>query len=146
VRDVARAHLLAVERGRRGERYLITGEALAPAAIAALFADVGGIKPATMRPPSWLLRFLVGRMEKQAAATGSDAAASRDALADLGRGHLVYDSSKSKSELGMSYRPARDVLRDTFRWLLHVGALKLKIAAKVRARLGADAAPDADWS
>jgi dihydroflavonol-4-reductase len=146
VRDVARAHIAAVEHGRRGERYLVTGEALAPAQLAALFADVAGIKPATMRPPTFLLKFLVGRMEKQAAATGGDAPASRDAIDDLGKRHLVYDSGKSRRELGLSYRGARDVLVDACRWLLHVSALKPKSAAKVRAKLGDRAAPDSDWS
>jgi dihydroflavonol-4-reductase len=145
VRDVARAHLAAVERGRRGERYLITGDPLAPKALAALFADVGGIKPSTMRPPRFILRFLVGRMERKAAATGGDAPASRDAIDDLDGGHLVYDSKKSRSELGMSYRAARDVLIDAFRWLLHVGALAPEVADKVRAKLAERAAPDADW-
>ena len=112
VRDVARAHVAAVDKARRGERYLVTGDALAPAELARLFADVAGIKPATMRPPTWLLKFLVGRMEKQAAATGGDAPASRDAIDDLGKRHLVYDASKSRRELGVSYRGARDVLID----------------------------------
>ncbi|HEX6837107.1 MAG TPA: hypothetical protein VF334_11070, partial [Polyangia bacterium] len=145
VRDVARAHVAAIDKGRRGERYLVTGDALAPSEVAALFADVAGIKPPTMRPPTWLLKFLVGRMEKKAAATGGDAPASRDAIDDLGKRHLVYDAGKSRRELGMSYRGARDVLVDACRWLLHVNALKPKVAAKVRARLGDQAAPDADW-
>ncbi len=145
VRDVARAHVAAIDKGKRGERYLVTGDALAPAELAALFADVAGVKPPTMRPPTWLLKFLVGRMEKKAAATGGDAPASRDAIDDLGKRHLVYDSGKSRRELGMSYRGARDVLVDACRWLLYVSALKPKVAAKVRARLGDRAAPDADW-
>ncbi|HEX9104532.1 MAG TPA: NAD-dependent epimerase/dehydratase family protein [Polyangia bacterium] len=145
VRDVARAHVAAIDQGRRGERYLVTGDPLAPAQVAALFADVAGIKPPTIRPPTWLLKFLVGRMEKKAAATGGDAPASRDAIDDLGKRHLVYDSGKSRRELGMSYRAARDVLVDACRWLLHVNALAPKVAAKVRAKLGDRAAPDADW-
>jgi dihydroflavonol-4-reductase len=145
VRDVARAHLAALERGRRGERYLITGDALIPRQLAALFAEVGGVRPLAVRPPNFLLRFLIRGMERKATRDNSDAPASLDALEDLGRGHLLYDSTKSRRELGMSYRPARDVLTDAFRWLLHVGALKPKVAAKVRARLGERAAPDADW-
>lgn len=39
-----------------------------------------------------------------------------------------------------------EVLRDAFRWLLFVDALKPKAAAKVRAALGDRAAPDADWT
>ena len=146
VRDVARAHVAAVDKGRRGERYLVTGDALAPAALAALCAEVAGVKPPTLRPPTWLLKFLVGRMEKKAAATGGDAPASRDALDDLGKRHIVYDSGKSRRELGMSYRGAREVLVDACRWLLHVNALAPKTAAKVRNQLGARAAPDADWA
>jgi hypothetical protein len=114
--------------------------------VAALFADVAGIKPSQLRPPTWLLKLLVGRMEKKAAATGGDAPASRDAIDDLGKRHLVYDSSKSRRELGVSYRGARDVLVDTCRWLLHVNAQKPKIAAKVRDKLGAQAVSDLDWS
>jgi dihydroflavonol-4-reductase len=146
VRDVAHAHVEAAEKGKAGERYLITGEALAPAQVAALFAEVTGIKPPTMRPPGWLMKFLIGRMEKKAAASGGDAPASRDAVDDVGRGHLLYDSGKSRRELGMRYRAARDVLVDTCRWLLHVNALKPNVAAKVRTRLGDRAAPDADWN
>jgi hypothetical protein len=88
---------------------------------------------------------LVGRAEKKAAREGTDAPATRDALDDLGDAHLVYDASKSRETLGMTYRGARDVFRDTFRWLLHIEALAPKVADRVRKTLGEDAAPEADW-
>lgn len=147
VRDVARAHVLAAERGKRGERTLVVGEGLVPAAVSALFAEVAGVRPSTFRPPGFLLRFLAGRMEKAALASGTDAPITRDALADLGAtGHLLYDGTKSKRDLGMSYRPARVVLEDTVRWLLFVDALRPKVAAKVRSKMGPRAAPDPDWT
>jgi hypothetical protein len=59
--------------------------------------------------------------------------------------HLAYDSRRARAELGATFRPAREVLLDTFRWLLFVGALKPKVAAKVRAALGDRAAPDPGW-
>jgi dihydroflavonol-4-reductase len=145
VADVAEAHVRALDRGERGERYLVVGERLTPKELAATVDELGGVKPPAVRPPAFLLKFLIGRMEKKAAREGTDAPASRDAVDDLAGGHLVYDGTKSKEVLGMSYRPARDVLRDTFRWLLHVDALKPKVAAKVRSRLGDAAAPDPDW-
>lgn len=46
----------------------------------------------------------------------------------------------------MSYRKAKDVLTDSFRWLLFVEALEPKVAAQVRAKLGPAAAPDPDWT
>lgn len=145
VRDVARAHVIALEKGRPGERYLITGELATPQQVAALFDEVGGVRPSVFRPPGFLLRFIAGRAEKKAAREGSDPPVTRAALADLDGGHLLYDSARSKSELGMTYRGAKDVLTDSFRWLLFVDALKPKVAAKVRAKLGPAAAPDPDW-
>ncbi|MDF1565918.1 MAG: NAD-dependent epimerase/dehydratase family protein [Deltaproteobacteria bacterium] len=145
VRDVARAHLLAAERGRAGERYLITGEQLAPPAIAALYEELGGTRPPTLRPPAFLAKFVLRRLEKKAEREGIDAPASADSVDDLDGGHLAYDARKSREELGMTYRPAREVLTDTFRWLLFVDALKPKVAAKVRAALGEAASPDPGW-
>lgn len=145
VRDVASAHVRALEKGRPGQRYLVTGDLATPAQVASLFDEVGGVRPSLFRPPGFLLRFIAGRAEKKAARDGSDPPVTRAALEDLDGGHLLYDSARSRSELGMTYRDAKQVLTDSFRWLLFVDALKPKVAAKVRAKLGAAAAPDPDW-
>ena len=145
VRDVARAHVLALEKGKSGERTLITGEQLAPKQLSALFAEVAGVKVPVFRPPLFLLKLIIGRAEKKAQRDGTDPPTTRAAIEDVDGGHLVYDSARSKAELGMTYRSAREVLTDTFRWLLHVKALKPKVAARVRAALGERAAPDPDW-
>lgn len=145
VRDVGAAHVLAAERGRPGERYLITGDVVRPKELAALFDELAGVKPLTLRPPAFLLKLAIGGQEKKALREGTDTAASRDAVDDLAGGHLVYDSTKSRKELGMRYRPAREVLVDTLRWLLFVDALAPKVAAKVRGKLGERATPDPDW-
>ena len=146
VRDVATGHLRAAEKGQSGQRYLLTGDALAPAEVSARFAELGGVKPPTFRPPRFLLSFLAWRMEKKAAAEGTDAGLTRDQLDDVYGRHLVYDAARARTELGVSFRPAAEVLRDAFRWLLFVDALKPAVAAKVRAALGDRAAPDADWT
>jgi dihydroflavonol-4-reductase len=133
VRDVANAHLLAAEKGRAGERYLIVGEVLSPAQLAAVLKEVSGVKPAQMRPPAFLMRWMGRRAEKKALREGGDTPFDPRALDDLAGGHLAYDASKSKRELGMTYRPAPAVLRDAVRWLLEVGALKPSVAKKVKA-------------
>lgn len=145
VRDVARAHVLALQQGTPGQRYLVTGDVLSPKQVSEVVAQTAGIKPPVFRPPGFLLRFIVGRGEKKARAAGIDPPASVASLEDLNGGHLVYDSGRSKRELGMTYRPAKDVLTDSWRWLLHVNALQPKVAAKVRAALGPAAAADPLW-
>src|SRR5690242_15890387 len=56
VRDVARGHVLALERGRRGERYLLGGANLT---LAEVFALIG--RAAGRRPPRVRLPFLAAR-------------------------------------------------------------------------------------
>jgi len=146
VRDVASAHVLAATKGQKGRRYIATGDVLAPKETAALFSKLAGVKPPTFTPPRVLASFLAGRMEKKATLEGGDAGLTRAMVKDaLGR-HLVYDSSRARTELGATFRPAEQVLRDTFRWLLYIEALVPKTAAKVRRALGEAAAPDADWT
>lgn len=145
VRDVAEAHALALEKGEPGTRTIIVGDALLPKQLSALVNEVTGIKPPTFRPPDFLLRFVIGRVEKKALAEGGDSAATVEAFEDLQGGHLLYDGTRSRKQLGMSYRPGREVLTDAARWLLAMNALKPGVAKKVRAKLGAAAEPDPSW-
>lgn len=145
VRDVATAHVLAAQRGKSGCRYLLTGLALTPKEVAEVVALVTGIQPPTMRPPRFLLRLLAGQTERKAAKTGQDAALTRAQLVDTYGKHVVYDSSLARDEIHASFRPAEDTLRDAFRWLLFVGALKPSVARKVARTLGDRAAPDRNW-
>lgn len=146
VRDVARGHILAAEKGTSGERYLLTGDVLDPSQMSTTFGEVGGITPKVMRPPRVLVRFLAWLGERKARSSGEDAAISLAQIDDVWGRHLAYSSKRARTELGATFRPAADVLRDTFRWLLFVGALEAKVAACVREKLGTAAAPDADWA
>lgn len=146
VRDVAACHVLAAGKGKPGQRYLATGDVLKPAELAGAFARLSGVKPPSFRPPRFLLSFLAGRAEKKAAASGADAPITRAIVNDVYGRHLSYDSTRARTELGATFRPADEVLRDAFRWLLFIDALKPGVASKVRATLGARSAPDADWT
>jgi len=146
VRDVGASHVLAWKKGAAGQRYLVAGDQLSPRQVADLFAELGGARPMAVRPPAFVLRFVIGRAEKKAKREQVDPPASLANLEDLAGGHLAYDAGRSRRELGMTYRPAKDVLRDSFRWLLHVKALKPKVEERVRAALGSAAVPDSDWT
>lgn len=146
VRDVADCHVRAATRGQSGRRYLATGDVVAPARTRELFRALGGVAPPTFRPPRFLASFLAGRMEKKASASGGDAPLTRAMVADVFGRHLAYDSRRARTELGASFRGAEAVLRDAFRWLVFAKALAPRVEAKVRAALGAHAAPEPDWS
>jgi dihydroflavonol-4-reductase len=146
VRDVGAGHVLAATKGRSGRRYLLVGDPKSPAEVRDMLGRLTGIRPATFLPPRFVLKFLAARMEKRAAKSGGDAPLTRAIVEDNFGRHLVYDGARAWAELGATFRPAEDTLRDAIRWLLFVGALKPSVVAKVRRAMGAAAEPDADWS
>ena len=145
VRDLASCHVLAATKGASGRRYLATGPVVRPAEMRALCERVTGIRPMSFTPPRFLANLGAAAMEAKARITRSDAKVTRAIVNDAFGKHLVYDSTRARTELGATFRAAEDTLRDAYRWLLFVDALPPRAAAKVRARMGADAAPDPSW-
>lgn len=112
VEDVARGHLLAHERGRAGERYLLGGDDLALRDVFAIVA-----RAARREPPRVALPFA----PVLAAAWGADrllALAGREPellvldAVRLARIPALFSSEKARTELGYSWRPARQALEE----------------------------------
>jgi len=98
VRDVARGHLLAWERGERGERYLLGGVDLSLRELFAAIADLAG-RP---RP-----RLRVPYAAAQALARARIANAAEVALA---RVPMYFSSEKARRELGYEPGPVEPAL------------------------------------
>jgi dihydroflavonol-4-reductase len=98
VRDVARGHLLALERGTRGERYLLGGVDLPLRELFAAVADLAGRSRPRLRVPY--------RAAQALARTGI-ANAEEVALARL---PMYYSSDKARRELGYSSGPVEPAL------------------------------------
>src|SRR5438105_1548569 len=58
VRDVARGHVLALERGRRGDRYILGGADLTLGELFAAVADLAGVARPRLRVPLPAVRLL----------------------------------------------------------------------------------------
>jgi dihydroflavonol-4-reductase len=98
VLDVARGHVLALERGEPGERYILGGVNLPLGEIFAAIADLAGRKPPRMRVP-----YAVARA----------AAAVRLANADevrLARLPMYFTSAKARDRLGYAPGPVEPAL------------------------------------
>ncbi len=93
VRDVAGGHLLAWERGRRGEKYLLGGEDLTLGDAFAMVARSAGRRPPRVRVPYGVAR--------AAAAVGL---LNRHEIS-LARLPMWFSSEKARSELGYSPHP-----------------------------------------
>jgi len=115
VEDVVRGHLAASERGRRGERYILSGENLTHREAITIIAEVvGGIRP-VFRVPAPFVRFIAGASELAALLFRTHPWVTRELLAGS---HLRYHFSceKAQRELGYRITPFRQTVERAFEW------------------------------
>jgi dihydroflavonol-4-reductase len=123
VDDVAAGHLLALERGVVGERYILGGQ---DASLRQLLADIAALTGrhaptlGVPRAPLYPLAFVA---EALAQITGREPLVTRDAL-DMAAHRMFFTSAKAEQELGYSARPYQEALRDALDWFRAAGYLK----------------------
>jgi dihydroflavonol-4-reductase len=122
VDDVALGHLLAAERGRIGERYILGGENLPLAQILAEVAGLAGRPPPRLAVPYWLAYPAAVGGELAARITGRAPLATRDSVR-MSRKKMYFTSAKAERELGYRPRPARAALADAVAWFRANGYL-----------------------
>jgi dihydroflavonol-4-reductase len=122
VDDVAAAHLLAAEKGRVGERYILGGENLSLARILAEVAALSGRKPPTIQVPIAPLFPIALAAELVARLTGKEPFVTRDGLR-MAKKTMFFSSDKAKRELGYAPRPVREGLADAIAWFRDAGYL-----------------------
>jgi dihydroflavonol-4-reductase len=123
VDDVAAGHLLALERGRIGERYILGGENLPLQQMLADIAALTGRKPPTVSLPRWPLYPLAFGAEAVARLTKREPFVTVDALR-MSKNKMYFTSEKAERELGYRARPYREGLRDALDWFRQAGYLK----------------------
>ncbi len=123
VDDVAEGHVLALERGRIGERYVLGGENLLLKDILALVANVVGRKPPSIELPEAVVWPAALFMEGLARLTGIPPMMTRDHI-KMARHKMFYSSAKAMNELGYNPRPVRSAIEDAVAWFRANGMLK----------------------
>lgn len=120
VNDVAAGHVLAEERGKVGERYILGGENLTLAEILARIARLTDRRPPRLRLPIPAIWPLAMAAEAWARATGIEPFVTRDGLRMAGK-KMFFSSAKAERELGYRARPAQDALADAVAWFKAAG-------------------------
>lgn len=116
VEVVAAGHLLAAERGRVGERYILGGENLTLKQILDILADVTGRPQVRLRVPHGLaLAFAYLDVGLARLSPGRTPTATPEKVR-LSRRYEWYDCSKAVRELGLPQTPAREALRKAVEW------------------------------
>lgn len=117
IEDAARAFLLAEERGRPGERYIISERCLPTKDIFDIAADEGSVKPPRVGIPKPAMHVL------GAVGGGISRAVNRDSVVTPTSVRLLYvqtalDHSKATRELGWEPAPIEGSIRAGVRWFL----------------------------
>jgi dihydroflavonol-4-reductase len=115
VADTCAAHIAAAERGRTGERYILTAENLWYSELFATIAKVVGKPAPSLRLPGGVFR-----------AAGSAVDFARETLhlnlplngeqVRFSADTFWFDAGKARRELGLTTRPIEETVRRTYEW------------------------------
>lgn len=138
VRDAALGMLLAYERGRAGERYILNAKNLTIAAFFGHLERISGVPaPSLALPRSRPLALGLSRLyTKTIRAIGGEPPVDEESL-ELAQYFWYCDSSKAERELGFSARSPGETLRDTIDDLVGRRVVHPRVAAN---RVGAPTA------
>lgn len=124
VDDVAEGHILAFEKGRIGERYVLGGDDMSLRDILATIAAAAGRKAPSVRLPRRALFPLAYAVE-----TWAKLVSKREPLftvegLKMAAKLMYFSSAKAERELGYAPRPGATALADAVAWLRAEGALR----------------------
>jgi dihydroflavonol-4-reductase len=122
VDDVAQGHLLAMQKGRVGERYVLGGQDMSLREMLADIARLTGRRAPTLALPRAPLYPLALVAEGVARVTGKEPMLTRDAL-KMASHHMFFSSAKAERELGYRARPHTQALADAIAWFREAGRL-----------------------
>ncbi len=120
-RDVGRGHVLAAQRGRTGERYILNAENLSHMELARLIAQELGVRPPLLELPQWSVTPVAALLDGLRA-LGIRLPARGDTIR-LGAYWFYADNRKSREELGLTYGPIPVAIADAIAWLRARGLL-----------------------
>ncbi len=127
-RDVSIGHILAMERGRSGEKYILGNENLTLREILGLLAGICGIPAPRVRlprAPILALAYLndavsrwITQREPRIPLHGVRMAAKK----------MFFDATKAVRELGMPQTPVRQALEEAVQWFRDNGYVRQQVA------------------
>jgi dihydroflavonol-4-reductase len=117
VRDAARGHILAADRGRKGEVYILSGRQIKLFQLKDMVQDVLGKHTLTIRVPNWLAKLGTKITPLFYRLTGQTPKFTEYSLETV-QSNSDISCAKAKRELGYKPRELMATITDTVRWWL----------------------------
>lgn len=128
-RDVARAHINAIEHGRSGERYILTKANLSYRDWFRLIARACGVRAPIFSTPDALLE-AIARLIETARGLGINTPMDANQTR-LGSSFVYFDGGKAQRDLFMPEIDIETSLRDTWRWYDERGYIKHNLLTRL---------------
>ena len=125
VEDVARGHILAAQKGRVGEKYILGNANMTTKELIFLAADVAGVQPPKLRFPypavlatSYLYLLIASITKKPPPVTPP--------MVKVSIGYMYFDCSKAVEDLGFRQTPMRTTVEKAINWFRENGYVKAR--------------------
>ena len=115
VRDVARGHLLAAERGKPGERYILGHQNLRLTELFEMLAELTGRPAPRLRVPYAVAWLAAACCEGLASVTRRPPAVTLTAVR-MARKRMYFSPARAVRELGLPQTDVREALADAIAW------------------------------
>jgi len=116
VRDVAGAVIAAIDKGRSGELYLVSGEYATINEIYDILEKVSGTSHRRISYPLWLIKPAAATIDLMSRIFNFKPIFTSGSI-DILQTNALIDSAKAAEELGFKARPIEDSLKDMVNWL-----------------------------
>lgn len=133
VRDVARGHLLAAQRGRVGDKYILGHANLGLAEIFQRLAEITGLRAPRLRIPYAVAWLAAAGLEGAARLTRGAPRVPLTAVR-MARKRMYFSPAKAVRELGLPQTDVGEALRDAVAWFGEHGYVGFRPLARVTAR------------
>ena len=120
VDDCAEGHVLAEERGRVGERYILGSHNVTHREFLTRVAEIAGCRPPRLRVPRAMALVAARGFELAARVRGTEPFYTVKAVGFASR-QLWFDTRKAKDELGMPTTPIDETIEKSVRWFREHG-------------------------
>jgi len=117
VRDVARGHLLALEKGRTGDRYILGNQNLTLKQFLEQLSQITGIPAPKNTVPPWLPLSVAWIDERILAPLGKPPFVPLDGVR-MSAQKMYYNADKAVEELGLPQTPIPTAIKDAVDWFV----------------------------
>ncbi len=123
VRDIAQGHVLAEEKGKVGERYLLAAENLTFKDYFSLINQCAGVDRTLLPVPMGIAGLAGHVLEAWAEKTGNPPLITAPSV-KVAQRTAIFDGSKATRELGLQYRPIKESIKRALVWFADNGYIR----------------------